>query len=411
MVVQLDPFTVPLHGSVQLPGSKSISNRALIIRALSGESFPIAGLAEAKDTQTMIRLLDQFPEVMDVGPAGTTFRFLTAYLSLQPGVQVLTGSDRMKQRPIGLLVEALRKLGAKIDYLEKEGYPPLRIQGFDPAFQEEKELSIPASTSSQFISALLLIAPVLPLGLHLQLEGEIVSRPYIQMTLNLMTYFGAPYQWEGDVIQVPSSGYLPKSFEVESDWSAASYYYTLAALAPEADLRISRFQSKSVQGDAVMASYMTRFGIQSSFEGNELRIFKPANTPLPESFTYNFLECPDTAQSVAVICAGLGVPARLEGLRTLRVKETDRIQALITELAKVGVEAWAEGDEVLHISGKAQLADNPSFTTYEDHRMAMAFAPLACRGKLQIEDPAVVDKSYPSFWKDLKSLGFTMEGA
>ncbi len=407
MEARLAHFSGPVSGSIRIPGSKSISNRALIARALCEEPFPIDGLSEALDTQTLLHLLETRPSLLDAGPAGTTYRFLTAYLALQPGVQVLTGSRRMKERPIGLLVNALRQLGADIHYLEKEGYPPLEIRGFDPAGQKTDRLTIPASTSSQFISALLLIAPSLPHGLSLKLEGEVVSRPYIQMTLNIMAHFGALFHWEGDTISVPAGAYRAKPFVVESDWSAASYYYALAALAPEADILVRQFESESVQGDSVLAALMTEFGVRTTFESDGIRLLKPRGAGLPEHFQFDFLACPDIAQTLAVICAGLGVPARLEGLRTLRVKETDRIDALITELAKVKVKANSLGDDVLQIKGKAEVTGEPLFATYEDHRMAMAFAPLACRGDIRIEDPKVTGKSYPSFWEDLAQLGLT----
>jgi len=405
MVARLAHFPEPVSGTIRIPGSKSISNRVLIIHALCTSDFPIKGLSEAQDTQTLIRLLETRPPELDAGPAGTTYRFLTAFLALQSGVQVLTGSQRMKERPIGLLVEALRQLGARIRYLEKEGYPPLEIQGFDPAGQQADELIIPASTSSQFISALLLIAPSLPKGLSLKLEGEVVSRPYIQMTMSIMAHFGAVFQWEKDVISVEPGVYQGKPFLVESDWSAASYYYALAALAPEADIRVSRFQPESVQGDSILAEFMTAFGVQTTFGAEGIRLVKPRDVSLPDRFQFDFLECPDIAQTLAVVCAGLGVPARLEGLRTLRVKETDRIKALIRELAKVKVGASSSGDDVLELKGKARILGEPRFNTYEDHRMAMAFAPLACLGAISIEDPEVTGKSYPTFWEDLNRLG------
>ncbi len=409
MVVQLEPFPGAVQGSLELPGSKSISNRVLIIRALSELDFPIEGLAEAQDTQTLIRLLQDPSGTLDAGPAGTTFRFLTAFLSLQLGNQLLTGSQRMKQRPIGLLVEALQELGAQITYQEQEGYPPLQIGSFNPAHQQTRHLVIPASTSSQFISALLLIAPVLPRGLDLELSGFIVSRPYIQMTLNIMAYFGITSQWEDNRILVDPQPYQGRSYKVESDWSAVSYYYALAALAPEADLRISQFFKESVQGDAVLGEMMKAFGVHSNFDGETLHLTKSKGTPAPEVFEFDFLECPDLAQTLAVICAGLGVPAWFKGLSTLRVKETDRIQALIQELEKVNVSVQAIGDDQIKISGKAKVAAYPLFETYEDHRMAMAFAPLACLGGIRIAEPQVVGKSYPSFWEDFSKLGFQVQ--
>jgi 3-phosphoshikimate 1-carboxyvinyltransferase len=394
----------PLRGAISLAGSKSISNRALLIRALSGEDFPIHRLANARDTELLHGLLQDGGELLDAEAAGTTFRFLTAYLALQPGTQVLTGSARMKQRPIGLLVEALRQLGARIEYLETEGYPPLRI-GSPADLGHTRELRIPASTSSQYISALLMIAPVLPQGLSLQLEGRIVSRPYIQMTLQLMAYFGVEHRWEGAAIDVPPQPYRGRPFTVEADWSAASYYYAMAALAKEADLQLNGLFEDSLQGDAVLAPMMENFGVRTSFNQHGIRLAKTGQG-LPAFFEQDFLRCPDLAQTLAVVCAALGVAAAFDGLETLRIKETDRIAALQAELAKVGVTLTPEGDQRCQITGKAQVADRPVFQTYEDHRMAMAFAPLALLGPICIAEPQVVAKSYPAFWDDLRTLGF-----
>jgi 3-phosphoshikimate 1-carboxyvinyltransferase len=396
-----------LRGAISLAGSKSISNRALLIRALSGEDFPIQRLANARDTELLLGLLQDGGELLDAEAAGTTFRFLTAYLALQPGTQVLTGSARMKQRPIGVLVEALRQLGAQIEYLEQEGYPPLRI-GRPASLGRTRELRIPASTSSQYISALLMIAPVLPQGLRLQLEGRIVSRPYIEMTLQLMAYFGVEHRWEGAMIEVPPQPYRGRPFTVEADWSAASYYYAMTALAEEAELQLNGLFADSLQGDAVLAAMMENFGVRTRFNEQGIQLSKTGQG-LPASFAQDFLRCPDLAQTLAVVCAALGVPAAFDGLETLRIKETDRIAALQAELAKIGVVLTPEGDQRCQITGKAQVAGLPVFQTYEDHRMAMAFAPLALLGPIRIAEPQVVAKSYPAFWDDLRTLGFTAE--
>jgi 3-phosphoshikimate 1-carboxyvinyltransferase len=291
-----------LNGNVTLAGSKSISNRALIIKALCKDDFTIHRPANAKDTRLLNALLQSNDEVRDAGAAGTTFRFLTAFLSMQPGVQILTGSERMKQRPIGVLVEALRRLGANIDYIGREGYPPLRI-GEPDGLGRTSRLSIPAGTSSQYISALLLIAPVLPSGLELTLEGTIVSRPYIEMTLDLMRFFGVDSFWEGNRISVPAQDYLPKEFTVEADWSAASYYYALAAFAGEPNLRLEGLFAGSLQGDAVLAEMMEAFGIRTEFDESGIRLSKFADKK-PEKFEWDFLRCPDLAQTLAVVCAG-----------------------------------------------------------------------------------------------------------
>ena len=401
-----------LAGEITLAGSKSISNRALIIRALSGKQFPIEHLANARDTELLLQLLESREAVRDAGAAGTTFRFMTAYLSRQPGVQVLTGTERMKQRPIGLLADALRQLGADITYLEKEGYPPLRIGPVSP-FGHTSALSIAAGTSSQYISALLMIAPTLPQGLSLSLEGQVVSRPYIEMTLNLMRYFGVEHSWQGNTITVPPQQYHARPFRAEADWSAASYYYAMAALADEVHLQLNGLFRDSVQGDAVLAEMMAAFGIRTTFNDAGILLTKTAPSS-PDTFEWDFILCPDLAQTLAVVCSGLGTRGRFTGLDTLRIKETDRIAALQAELAKVHCrmdsllpEASPSAEkEYFHTSGKANLEGFPTFATYEDHRMAMAFAPLALLGPIRIEDPMVVAKSYPNFWEDLKRIGF-----
>lgn len=412
MIQHLWHPTRRISGEITLASSKSISNRVLIIRALCKEHFPIHRLANANDTQLLDRLLNSHETIRDAGPAGTTFRFLTAYLSLQAGEQVLTGSERMKQRPIGPLVEALRKLGANITYLEKEGYPPLQI-GEPDNIGLHHHITIPADTSSQYITALLLIAPTLPRGLKLTLSGAIVSRPYIEMTLRLMQYFGVNHTWEGDTISVAPQAYQARPFTVEADWSAASYYYAIAAMADSCDLTLYGLFENSLQGDAVLAKMMTALGVETSWIEGGLRLSK-SGKPLPPVFEWDFLDCPDIAQTLAVVCGALGVNGLFTGLETLRIKETDRIAALKAELKKVGVHLSAlptrfskrSDREHFMVSEKAVVEGTPLFHTYEDHRMAMAFAPLALLGPIQIEDPKVVDKSYPDFWRDLFALGF-----
>lgn len=393
-----------VKGKIDLAGSKSINNRALIIRSLCNEYFPIQRMANAKDTETLQRLLASKSDVLDAGPAGTTFRFMTAFLSLQEGTQTLTGSERMKQRPIGVLVEALRTLGANIEYLENDGYPPLKIYAPNPL--TVNQLSIPASVSSQYISALLMIAPTLENGLELTLTGKIVSRPYIQMTLNLMAYFGVNHEWKGNMISVKPQQYQPREFTVEADWSAASYYYAIAAFAnDDLDLQLDGLFENSVQGDAVIAKIGEHFGIQSQFNETGVRLTKVKNHTQSD-FNYNFLECPDIAQTLAVICGGLGVKGEFSGLETLKIKETDRVAALNAELAKAKVNFEELSFDTCKIEGKATFDATPQFPTYEDHRMAMAFAPLAMLHEVLIEAPKVVEKSYPDFWKDLESLMF-----
>ncbi len=395
--------------TIRLAGSKSISNRVLIIRALAQSDFPIHALANAQDTQLLRELLASPAKVRDAGPAGTTFRFLTAYLAMQSGIQILTGSERMKQRPIGILVDALRTLGARIDYLEKEGFPPLRI-GDPDRFGRVNHLAIPASTSSQYISALLMIAPVLPNGLSLELVGSIVSRPYIEMTLGLMQAFGIAYRWEGNRIDIDHQAYQTlAAFTIEADWSAASYYYATLALADSGAIALQGLFPNSLQGDSIIAELMRKFGIETTFLPGlqSIRLTKSPTVSYPKTFEHDFLRCPDLAQTLAVVCAGTGVQGRFSGLQTLRIKETDRIAALQAELSKVGVNMKEDQGRPGHflIRGKAVMQE-PMFETYDDHRMAMAFAPLGLRAPVRITDPGVVGKSYPDFWTDLRKIGF-----
>ena len=412
MTYQLSKPNRSLTGTITLDGSKSIANRVLIIQALCAEAFSIEKIAGSRDTETLQRLLNSKDETLDTGAAGTTFRFLTAYLALQKGTQILTGSDRMKQRPIGVLVEALRGLGAQIEYVEQEGYPPLRIG--EPKQVRGGALSISAGTSSQYISALLLIAPTLPEGLQLTLEGTIVSRPYIEMTLNIMRYFGAEVTWMEQTIKVAPGAYRGRPFTVEADWSAASYYYAMAAFGEEVDLQLNGLYRDSVQGDAVVADIMRAFGIETEYNDTGIRLTRSGREK--RALDQDFLTCPDLAQTVAVACAGTGKSGMFTGLETLRIKETDRIAALQNELAKVQVwlsqlPAKFTGDpsrEYFMIEGNATFTDTPTFATYEDHRMAMAFAPLAMLHPVAIEEPEVVVKSYPEYWNDLRQLGYVV---
>lgn len=401
-MLRLSSTSQPLKGSIKLPSSKSLSNRALIINALCEEDFAIAGLSKAEDTQSLRRLLEGDDMIMDAGAAGTTYRFLTAYLALQDDSRILTGSKRMLERPVGILVDALNELGANIEYLGKAGYPPIQIHA--PRGEWQSNLFMDAGISSQYISAILMIAPLLPNGLRLTLEGEIVSRPYIQMTLNLMRYFGVEHQWKEQVIHISPQAYQARDFRVEADWSAASYYYAMAALSDEVDLLLEGLYEDTVQGDAVLVDLMKQFGVLSSYEPKGVRLLKSDRNI--DLFDHDFLECPDLAQTFAVLCAAKGVRANLRGLNTLRIKETDRIQALRKELNKLGAELETSEQRCIVLKGVQASKKKPTrIKTYKDHRMAMAFAPLVFAGyPLEIEDPQVVRKSYPNFWEDLKSL-------
>lgn len=399
-----------VKGTIHLDGSKSISNRVLIIKALTDQPFTIHHLSHSNDTHALQSILADSGEVYDAGAAGTTFRFLTAYLAASQKSCILTGSERMKQRPIGGLVEALSQLGAKIEYLENEGYPPLK---FHPStLNVTNKLTVKSNISSQFISALLLIAPTLPKGLVLELDGEIVSRSYIELTLHIMKAFGIEHTWEGQVIEIKAQKYNAKDFTVESDWSAASYYYSLAALADTAEIELTGLFENSFQGDAITAKLYESFGIETTYSDTGITLRK-VNEP-DSNFEHDFILCPDIAQTIAVTCAGKNVSGLFTGLQTLSIKETDRIAALKTELGKLNVSfvklppkfSPESGNEYYTVDGEIAFPDTVTFPTYEDHRMAMAFAPLAILHEIQVEEPKVVGKSYPDFWKDFQKLGF-----
>jgi len=383
-----------------LPASKSISNRALIINALANGSSALNNLSDANDTQLMLRLVNSTSPVIDVEDAGTTMRFLTAYFAITNQHKTLTGTSRMKERPIGILVDALRKLGATIDYLEKDGYPPIQTKGF--AGQLTTELSIRGDISSQFISALMMVAPSLPKGLTLHLTGKVGSRPYIEMTASIMKHFGVTSTLEADRIIIPSQTYTPADFTVESDWSGASYWFALAALAKEADLNLPRLFPKSLQGDSVIVSIMEKLGVHADMK-NDLLHLKKKDTS--SELTWDFTHCPDLAQTVAVVCAAKGIRGYFTGLESLRIKETDRIAALQTELRKIGADLIEHDSEHWELIPTTTLPASASFATYKDHRMAMAFAPLATLMNVTIENPEVTRKSYPNYWNDLKAVG------
>lgn len=399
-----------LRGNIALDGSKSISNRALIALALAGESPEkwLSGLSTSKDTVTLQKLL-QNPDskVFDAGEAGTVFRFLTAYLSTRPGVKTLTGSARMQERPIGPLVKSLQLLGADIRFLAKDGFPPLQIGEMQP---QGRTVRVAANVSSQFLSALLLIGPYLPEGLEVVPEGPLVSKPYLDMTLGVMRHFGARAGWQDDAVVVEPGAYRPQPLHIEADWSAASYWYALAAFSEELDLTLRGLHNDSWQGDSVLPRMMENFGIQTTFGDQEIRLQK-SGKPIRQLFQWDFLECPDIAQTLAVVCAGRGVTGLFSGLETLSIKETDRIGALKAELAKVGVSfvklpphfSKKQPDKTFYsLEGQAAWTNAVRIATYGDHRMAMAFAALGMLGPVDIEDPGVVAKSYPGFWKDLQ---------
>lgn len=409
-----------LSAEVELPGSKSISNRALMILKLAGVHPRnwLSNLSNAQDTRTLRELLEQEGDIFNAGDAGTTFRFLTAYLALGTEQTILTGSARMRERPVGALVKALRSLGAEIEFLDKEGYPPLGIQPSPNLGRTGRSVRVAADISSQFLSALLMIGLKLPEGLKLIPEGPLVSKPYLDMTLGMMRYFGARADWQGDSIEVAAGEYEPRPLVVESDWSAASYWYALAALADEADILLKGLHRDSWQGDAVLAEMMRAFDVETTFEEAGARL-RRGGKPVKDHFEWDFTECPDLAQTLAVVCAALGVRGLFSGLETLSIKETDRVSAIKNELAKAGVQfsklparfSSRSPDKTFYLlDGKAHWETPPVFATYGDHRMAMAFAPLALLGAIFIENPAVVEKSYPHFWAHFEQAGFMAEG-
>mgnify|MGYP006284997077 CR=1 FL=1 len=397
-----------LTGSIiHLPSSKSISNRLLILNALSYSPWPVKNLSNSDDTRVLVEALNSNTNVFDVGAAGTSMRFLTAFLSHIVGEWTVTGSERMKERPIGVLVEALREIGAKIEYIEKEGYPPLRI--FGSALQG-KTLELPGNISSQYISALLMIAPIVSARLTLKLTGDITSRPYIQLTLKLMEQYGVKSTWRGNEIHVPEQPMKPREMKVEADWSAASYWFQLVALGGEhTQMTLQGLDRYSLQGDSAVAGLFQQLGVKHKFSQKGLVLSNSGEKA--GGFKYDFTEQPDLAQTFAVTCACLGIPFRLTGLHTLKIKETDRIQALIAEARKLGfIFTTNDVDDLTWDGTTAEPDEQPVIHTYHDHRMAMAFAPAALvKGSMTIENPGVVSKSYPGFWGDLEKAGYVVE--
>jgi 3-phosphoshikimate 1-carboxyvinyltransferase len=395
-----------LRGSVNLPASKSESNRALIIQALSGAAAELHNLSEANDTKVITHLLQSTADVLNAEDAGTVMRFMTAYLAVTNQHKTITGTPRMLHRPIGILVDALRQLGAQIEYLGQEGYPPLQFKGIDRTRQYPDTLPVRGDISSQYISALLMVAPLFPQGLNIELEGRIGSRPYILMTLSLMKHFGVQGTFNGTSIVIPPQTYKANQYTIESDWSGASYWYSLVALAKEATVELKGLRQTSFQGDSVIATIMEHLGVRTTFVADEVILTK---TDRVEPFRFDFTDCPDLAQTIAVVAATKGIAAEMTGLESLRIKETDRIAALQQELRKVGGDLEDKGNGLFQVVPARNIVGKPTFQTYEDHRMAMAFAPLALITPIIIEEPGVVRKSYPGFWQDLTQLGFEVK--
>ena len=396
-----------LRGTVRsLPSSKSLSNRALIINAMMQNRGTLENLSSARDTQLMQSLIASPDHVIDVMDAGTTMRFLTAYFAVTGQSKLLTGTARMQERPIHLLVDALRSLGVTIQYKGKEGFPPIEIMRFNQ--QLTPRISIRGDVSSQFISALMMVAPVLPNGLNIHLEGKVGSWPYLSMTAELMGLFGVKPEIKDQQIVVEGGSYKPASYRVEPDWSAASYWFAFAALAKSADIMLPGVNSHALQGDRVIIDIMRPLGVHAEFLKEGLRLTK-ANSTI-ESLVWDFSDCPDLAQTVLPVCAARKIAGEFTGLESLRVKETDRIKALQNELAKIGA-TLSEKQGKWTLTPGTQSPGKLQFHTYHDHRMAMGFAPLSALTDISIESPDVVKKSYPTFWEDLKAFGFTLQGS
>ena len=388
--------------AIYIPGSKSESNRALIINSLCEIPGEIDNLATARDTETMLRCLSTAQSVYDVLDAGTAMRFLTAYLAITQKNVTITGTQRMQKRPIMVLVDALSQIGAKITYLREKGYPPLRFEGFESQLTEE--LTVASDISSQYISALLMIAPKLPNGLTISLQGGTVSKPYIDMTIALMNHFGVQVEHTSNGYSILPQQYSFKPFTVEPDWSAVSYWYSIFKLSGLKSIFLPGVRKDSNQGDRVVADMMEGFGIGTTFEKDGIRLTK-TDEHLPERL--DFMECPDLAQTFAVLCAGIGHRCYFSGLKTLKIKETDRVVALQQELEKFGTRFIEHSDiwELIPSQKPVSSYNQLDFETYEDHRMAMAFAPLAVFTTVTFDDRTVVNKSYPSFWEDMEKIG------
>ena len=405
---------VNLQSSIKITGSKSETNRLLLLQALY-PNLVLENTSNSDDSEVMLEALtnsyhtSSISKTIDVHHAGTAMRFLTAFFAIQEGKEVvLTGSNRMKERPIKILVEALNLLGAEISYEEKEGFPPIRIKGKKLS---ENHVSLPANVSSQYISALLLIAPKLENGLELTLEGEVTSVPYIKMTLALLNEIGVKTSFIDNSIKIEYLSQIPPSgvrVLIESDWSSASYWYSIIALSEiGTQIILSSYKQNSLQGDSALVEIYKDFGVETIFKDYQLFLHKVENVK-PETLNLKLNNCPDIAQTIAVTCFGLGIACELSGLHTLKIKETDRLEALKTELSKLGAAISVTKDS-LHLEASSEIIENVSIATYQDHRMAMAFAPLALKTSITIENAEVVSKSYPAFWDDLKAVGFKME--
>ena len=403
-IVKVSHPTKKINVRVRVPGSKSESNRALILNALSGNKLTLENLSTARDTQNLITLLASTDKTIDVLDAGTCMRFLTAYYCATNQNKIITGNERMLQRPIAPLVNALSEMGFDIRYTGKEGFPPIEIVPVN-LDNIEREVSVEGNVSSQFITALLLIAPFLPQGLKINFTTELASKPYVEMTVEMLKHFGAPCTWQGNNITVAHTEIAPKAYRVGGDWSSAAYWYSIAFLADEAEIQLDGLNDDYTQGDRAMADWMKHFGVSTTFNA-EGAFIKKVSSSHPKIMKLNFKDNPDLAQTFAAIFAAKGVYGTFSGIESLRIKETDRIAAIKDELAKMDVHFdYADMYEFYQLKGDFKLPATP-IKTYHDHRMALSFAPLGVLGPIEIEDPQVVNKSYPEFWDDLRKAGF-----
>ncbi len=398
---KLSKIKKTVKGSIQITGSKSESNRLLVLQQFY-PNLKIENISNSDDSNVMQKALLSFENVINIGHAGTAMRFLTAFYAVKENSEIiLTGSERMKNRPIKILVDALRDLGAEISYVEKEGFPPLNIKGKKLL---NAEVEIDGNTSSQYISALLLIAASLEKGLKLRFKGKVTSVPYIKMTLCLLTDLGIIHNWVDNLITVqPKKEIESKTIVVESDWSSASYYYSLTALSPNSEIEISSYKKDSLQGDSVLAEIYSNLGVETNYQNNSLFLKNTGKINSEYFEELNLINAPDIAQTIVVTCFGLGIGCYLTGLHTLKIKETDRLVALKNEIEKLGGNVEIT-NKTLYLNDSSKIEQNIAISTYDDHRMAMAFAPLATKVSIFIEDAKVVSKSYPTFWEDFNKI-------
>lgn len=407
MKVKITAPNKEIKSFMSLPASKSISNRALIIQALCNDKIKLKNISVSNDTQVLISALkNRSKSIIDIGAAGTAMRFLTAFLAITPGERILTGSSRMQQRPIYPLVDILRELGANIEYVNCEGYPPLKITGSKLI---SKPVRIAGNISSQYISAILMIAPYLNEEFNLDIEDRVLSQDYIWMTIKLMQKFGVDIQWHDNHIHLVKGEYKPDELIIESDWSSASYWFEMISLNENSMIELTGLKRDSLQGDSVLPDLFKMIGVDSAFTNFGIRI---KNTPTTCTyFEYDFTNCPDLAQTIVVTLVAKKIPFKLSGLDNLSIKETDRINALVVEFDKLGIHIKTESNRIMLWKGNETIImpEDHCVETYEDHRMAMAFAPLSCITKeLVVNHPEVVTKSYPAYWKDLESVGFKL---